>query len=66
MKCSWENVILRGICHVVSGFPLHFMIYIAEIWITFGTVYRLIYHFVFFKILSFYSKSDSKVQTTEL
>ena len=23
MKCSEENVILRGIFHVVSGFPLH-------------------------------------------
>ena len=27
MKCSGENVILRGICHVVSCFPLHFMSY---------------------------------------
>ena len=27
MKCSGENVILRGIVHVVSGFPLHFMLY---------------------------------------
>ena len=27
MKCSWGNVILRGIVHVVSGFPLHFMFY---------------------------------------
>ena len=27
MKCSGENVILRGIVHVVSGFPLHFMFY---------------------------------------
>ena len=27
MKCSGENVILRGIFHVVSGFPLHFMLY---------------------------------------
>ena len=27
MKCSGENVILRGIFQVVSGFPLHFMIY---------------------------------------
>ena len=25
MKCIGENVILRGIVHVVSGFPLHFM-----------------------------------------
>ena len=27
MKCSRENVILRGIFNVVSGFPLHFMLY---------------------------------------
>ena len=27
MKCSGENVILGGIVHVVSGFPLHFMLY---------------------------------------
>ena len=27
MKCRWENVILRGIFHVVSRFPLHFMLY---------------------------------------
>ena len=27
MKCSGENVILRGIVHEVSGFPLHFMFY---------------------------------------
>ena len=29
MKCSasGENVILRGIVHVVSRFPLHFMLY---------------------------------------
>ena len=27
MKCSGENVILRGIFHVVSSFPLHFMLY---------------------------------------
>ena len=27
MKCSGENVILRGIVHVVSCFPLHFMLY---------------------------------------
>ena len=26
MKCSGENVILRGIVHAVSGFPLHFML----------------------------------------
>ena len=25
MKFSGENVILRGIVHVVSDFPLHFM-----------------------------------------
>ena len=34
MKCSGDNVILHGIFHVVSGFPLHFMYSnIAEIWI---------------------------------
>ena len=39
MKCSGENVILRRIFHVVSCFPLHYMLlYIAEIWITFRTV----------------------------
>ena len=27
MKCSGENVILLGIVHVVSRFPLHFMLY---------------------------------------
>ena len=27
IKCGGENVILRGIFHVVSGFPLHFMLY---------------------------------------
>ena len=27
MKCSKENVILRGIFHVASCFPLHFMLY---------------------------------------
>ena len=27
MKCGGDNVILRGIVHVVSGFPLHFMFY---------------------------------------
>ena len=27
MKCSGDNVILRGIVHVVSCFPLHFMLY---------------------------------------
>ena len=27
MKCSGENVLLRGIFHVVSCFPLHFMLY---------------------------------------
>ena len=26
-KCSGENVILRGIFHEVSCFPLHFMLY---------------------------------------
>ena len=27
MKCSGDNLILRGIVHVVSCFPLHFMLY---------------------------------------
>ena len=27
MKCSGENLILRGNFPVVSGFPLHFMLY---------------------------------------
>ena len=27
MKCNGKNVILRGIFHVVSCFPLHFMLY---------------------------------------
>ena len=27
MKCSGENVILGGTFHVVSCFPLHFMLY---------------------------------------
>ena len=27
MKCSRENVTLRGIFHVLSRFPLHFMLY---------------------------------------
>ena len=30
MKCSGENLILRGIFHVVSGFPLHFMLYLGN------------------------------------
>ena len=37
MKCSEENVILRGIVHVVSCFHC-ISWYIAEIWITFRTV----------------------------
>ena len=43
MKCSGEIMILRGIVHVLSCFPLHFMLphYIAEIWITFRTVHDL-------------------------
>ena len=31
MKCSGEIVILRGIFHVVSGFPLHFMLYCGNL-----------------------------------
>ena len=30
MKCSGENAILRGIFHVVSCFPLHFMLHISR------------------------------------
>ena len=37
MKCSGENVILSGIFHVVSRFPLHFILH-REILITFLTV----------------------------
>ena len=37
MKCSGGNVILRGIFHEVSCFPLHCMLY-CENWITFRTV----------------------------
>ena len=38
MKCSWKNMILRGIFHAVSYF-LYISCYIAEIWIAFLTVY---------------------------
>ena len=31
MKCSGENVIHRGIFHVVSCFPLHFMLYCGNL-----------------------------------
>ena len=31
MKCSGENAILRGIFHVVSCFPLHFMLYLGNL-----------------------------------
>ena len=27
MKCSGENMLLRGIIHEVSGFQIHFMLY---------------------------------------
>ena len=41
MKCCGENVILRGIFHVLSCFPLLFMLqHIAEIWIAFRTVWK--------------------------
>ena len=42
MKCSAENMILRGIFHVVSYFDYTFHVtvqYIAEIPISFQTVY---------------------------
>ena len=31
MRCSGENVILRGIFHVLSCFPLHFMLYCGNL-----------------------------------
>ena len=31
MKCSRENVILREIFHVVSGLPLHIMLYCGNL-----------------------------------
>ena len=31
MKCRAENVILRRIVHVGSGFPLHFMLYLGNL-----------------------------------
>ena len=36
MKCSGENVILRGIFHAVSCFPLHFYVISRERWLLFG------------------------------
>ena len=43
MKCSGENVILGGIVHVVSGFPLQYIsCYIAEILIAFLTGYSTV------------------------
>ena len=42
MKCSGENLILRGIVHVVSIVFLIISCYIAEIWIAFLTVYTYI------------------------
>ena len=41
MQCSGEHVILRGIFHVVSGFPVYISCYIAEIWIAYLTVYSI-------------------------
>ena len=38
IKCSGENVILRGIFHVVYHVFLYISCYIAEIWIAFLTV----------------------------
>ena len=38
LKCSGGNVILRGIFHVVTRFPLH-SCSIAEIWINFRTLW---------------------------
>ena len=31
MKCSGENLILRRIFHLVSCFPLHFMLYLGNL-----------------------------------
>ena len=38
-KCSGENEILRGIFRAVSRFPLQFVLYSSDIWITFWTMY---------------------------
>ena len=38
MKCSGENVILRGIFHVLYNVFHYISCYIAEIWIAFPTV----------------------------
>ena len=41
MKCSRENVILRGIFHVVYHVFIYISCYIVEIWIAFLTVYSV-------------------------
>ena len=53
MKCSGENVILRGIVHVVSGFPLH-SCYIAEIWIAFLTGYIMFRYILYITMYTKY------------
>ena len=53
MKCSGENVILRGIVHVVSGFPLH-LCYIAEIWIAFLTGYIMFRYILYITMYTKY------------
>ena len=42
MKCSGENVILRGIfhIHIISRFPLHFMLYRGNLDYFLDGVYR--------------------------
>ena len=44
MKCSGENVILRGTFHVISGLPstFHVISWKFQIWIAFLTVYDLV------------------------
>ena len=40
MKCSGENVIQSGIFHLVSGFPLHFMLYCRNLDLEIGQFNR--------------------------
>ena len=46
MKCSGKNVILRGLFHVVSCFPLHFMLNRGHLDHFSGSVYINIYFMV--------------------
>ena len=43
MKCSRENVILRGIFHEVSRFPLHIMLYSGNLDYIFDSVHCTVY-----------------------